>query len=130
MYQTEFFLCIILPSSDIWEGLALTKAEQDLIERTEMRMLRWMMGTKRIEKIGREEIRATASVANTSETRKTEMVRPRGENDRGRCSNENMEDGSWWTWSYRKKGIPKLRWRDVTQNNMNETVVQREEAQD
>ena len=113
MYQTEFFLCIILPSSDIWEPLALSKAEQDVIERTEMTMLRWMMGTKRIEKIGNKEIRATAGVANTSETRKTEMVRPRGENDKGRCSNENMEDGSGWTWSHRKKGIPKLRWRDV-----------------
>ena len=34
--------------SEIW---ALGKAEQKLFERTEMRMLRWMMGIKRIEKI-------------------------------------------------------------------------------
>ena len=25
------------------------------------------------------------------------MVVKRREKDRGRCSNENMEDGSWWT---------------------------------
>ena len=38
-----------------------------LLERTEMGMLRWMMGIKRIEKIRNEEIRARAGVANISE---------------------------------------------------------------
>ena len=46
---------------------ALRKAEQNLLERTEMRMLRWMMGIKIIEKIRNEEIRARAGVANISE---------------------------------------------------------------
>ena len=40
--------------------------EKDLLERTEMRMLRWMMGIKRIEKIGTDEIRSRAGVANIS----------------------------------------------------------------
>ena len=43
------------------------KAEQNLVERTEMRMLRWMMTIKRIEKIRNEEIRARAGVANIGE---------------------------------------------------------------
>ena len=47
--------------------VTLRKAEHALLERTEMRMLRWMMGIKRIEKIGNEEIRARAGVANISE---------------------------------------------------------------
>ena len=37
--------------------LTLTKAEQNLLERTELRMLRWMMGIKRIEKITTEGIK-------------------------------------------------------------------------
>ena len=41
--------------SETW---ALKHAKQNLSERTEMRMLRCMMGIKRIEKIGKEEIRA------------------------------------------------------------------------
>ena len=32
------------------EICTLRKAEQNLLERTEMRMLRWMMGIKRIKK--------------------------------------------------------------------------------
>ena len=46
------------------ETWALRKAEQNLLERTEMGMLRWMMGIKRIEKIWTEEIRARADAAN------------------------------------------------------------------
>ena len=49
------------------ETWAPRKAEQNLLERTEMRMLRWMMGIKRIEQIRNEEIRASAGVANISE---------------------------------------------------------------
>ena len=43
-----------------------SEAEQNLLERTEMRMLRWMTGIKRIEKIMNEEIRARAGVAKIS----------------------------------------------------------------
>ena len=44
------------------ENWALRNAEQNLLERTEMRMFRWMMGIKRIEKIRNEEIRARAGL--------------------------------------------------------------------
>ena len=40
---------------------------QNLLERTDMRMVRLMMGLKTIEKIRNEEIRARAGVANISE---------------------------------------------------------------
>ena len=45
----------------------MREAEQNLVEKIEMRMLRWMMGIKRIEKIRTEEIRARAGVAKISE---------------------------------------------------------------
>ena len=41
--------------------------EQYLLDRIELRMLTWMMGIKRIEKIRNEEIRARAGVANIRE---------------------------------------------------------------
>ena len=39
------------------------------------------------------------------------MARTCEEKYRGRCSNENMDDGSLWTLKYRKTII--LRWSDV-----------------
>ena len=39
------------------------KDEQNLLERAEMKMLSWMVGTYRIENIRNEEIRAMAGVA-------------------------------------------------------------------
>ena len=44
------------------------KVEGNLLGRTEMKMLTWMMGITTIEKIRNEEIRANAGVANISET--------------------------------------------------------------
>ena len=40
-----------------------------------------------------------------------------------RCSNEKMEVSG-----HRKIGIPKLRWSDVTQKDLHDKEVQREEA--
>ena len=45
----------------------LGKAKLNLLERAEIRMMRWMMGIKRIEEISNEEIKAWAGVANISE---------------------------------------------------------------
>ena len=44
------------------------KVEGNLLGRTEMRMLTWMMGITRTGKIRNEEIRANASVADITET--------------------------------------------------------------
>ena len=50
--------------SETW---VLRRFEQNLLERTGMRMLRWMMGIKQIEKMRNEDIRVRAGVANISQ---------------------------------------------------------------
>ncbi len=46
---------------------ALRKAEQNFLERREMRMFRWVMGVERVEKIRNEEIKARTCVENIIE---------------------------------------------------------------
>ena len=72
------------------------------MERPEKRMLRWIMGIKKIENIMNEEIRVRTSVANISEKIREARLVWFGEKDRRRCSNENMDDGSGWTPKDRK----------------------------
>ena len=82
-----------------------------MLERTEMIMLRWMVGIKRIEKIRNEEIRAMAGVANISQKIRKARLRLLCmwiERLKKMCSNENMEMGE-----HQKIGRPKLRWSDV-----------------
>ena len=52
----------------------MRKAEQNLLERTEMRMLSLMMGIKRIEKIENEDICAREGVTNISENRREALL--------------------------------------------------------
>ena len=72
----------------------MRKAEQNWLERTEMSILRWMMGIK-IEKIRNEEIRARSGVANISETIKE--ARPRW---LGHVERKTEEDVVIRTWKW------------------------------
>ena len=68
-------------------------------------MLKWMMGIKGIEKIRKEEIRARAGLANLGEKIREVrlMVRPcERVKDKGRCSDDNMDDRNEWTQKDRK----------------------------
>ena len=65
--------------SETW---APRKAEQDLSGITEIRMLRWMVRTKRIEEIRNEEIRARTGVANISENIREAKLRWLGYSER------------------------------------------------
>ena len=91
--------------------MTLRKAEQNLLERTEMRMLRWMVGIKRIEKIRNGEIRARAGVANISDNIREVRLRWLG-----RVERKSEEDVVMTTWrkmevgGHRKIRGPKQRW--------------------
>ena len=67
------------PSSDQFlrskSHLSLKKSRQDLLQRTEMRMLRWMMGIKRIEKT-RKDVRTRTGVRRViqNDMKETELI--------------------------------------------------------
>ena len=58
MYKTVI-RPVLMYENVIW---ALGMVEENLIKRTEMRMLRWLMEIKRIEKVRNEEIKAYGQV--------------------------------------------------------------------
>ena len=114
---------VLMYGSETW---ALRKTEENLLERTEMRMLRWMMGIKRIEKIRNEEIRARAGVANMGETIREVRLRWLGHVER-----KTEEDIVMRTRKMEVEiGGPKLRWSDVIRKDMKEKGVKIEEGQD
>ena len=131
MQFTEVCKTVIRPvlmyGSETW---AMRKADQNLLERTEMRMLRLMMRIKGIEKIRNEEIRGRAGVANISKTIIEARLRWLGLVER-----KTEEDVVIRTWKmevgvHRKIGRQKLRWSDVIRKYMKEKQVKIEEAQD
>ena len=71
VYKAVIIL-VLMCGSDTW---ALRNAVQNFLERTDMTMLIWMMRIKSIEKIGNEEIRTRAGVANISEKIKEEKLK-------------------------------------------------------
>ena len=78
-----------------------------------MKMLMWMMGIKRIEKIRTKEIRARAGVANISKNIREARLRWLGHMER-----KTEEDAVMRTWKtgvsgHRKIGRPKLGYSDV-----------------
>ena len=138
---------VIMYGSDT---LALRKAEKNLLERTEIRMLIWMIGIKKIEKT--EDIRARAGMVNVIE--KIMMVKNHDGNkadwedrsgmkkqEQKQCGKHKWEnkrsetemvrpcdEKDWRRCSNEKMEVgghqkiwrPKLRWSDVIKKDMKE----------
>jgi hypothetical protein len=111
---------VLMYGSELW---ALRKAEQQLIERTEMRMLRWMLGVSRMERIRNVEIRKRVGVVNISDKMRECRLRwlghvvRRDERNQIRRVWELEVDGK------RPRGRPKLRWKDVVRKDMSDRKI-------
>ena len=62
----------LLYGSEYW---AVGKKEEDLMNRAEMRMLRWILGVSRQDKIRNEEVRRRCGVADITEKMREARVR-------------------------------------------------------
>ena len=99
------------------ETCATTKRQEKRIEVTEMRMLRWMCGVTRKDKIRNEHIRGTTRVAQASE-KITErrlnwyehVMRRDGEDMLRKVLKADIP-------GKRKRGRPKARWKDACQRD-------------
>ena len=109
---------------------AVRKKEQDLLERTEMRMLRWILGVFLSERLRNEEIRKLAGVVCITEKIKEARLRWYGHVVR---SNEECAIKKVWKEPVRGKrsrGRQKLRWRDVIAMDMNKKAVTEKDTGD
>ena len=98
------------------ETWALKKAQENKLEVAEMRMLRWMCGVTKLDKIGNERIRGTTKVGEITkkvqERRWHGHVMRREEHYVGRMAIEMKVHGR------RKRGRPKRRWLDKVDDDI------------
>ena len=104
-------------STDAW---ALKKAQEKKLEVAEMRMLRWMCGVTKLDKIRNERIRGTTKVGEiTKKVQERRLkwygrVMRREEHYVGRRTMEMKVQGR------RKRGRPKRRWLDKVKYDIKE----------
>jgi len=108
---------VLLYGCELW---AVRKCEKDLIERTEMRMLRWTFGIKRLDKVTNVSIRERAGVICVSDKMREYRLRWLGHVQRMDESNPVKDVWVSEMSGKRPRGRPRLRWREVVAKDMNE----------
>ena len=109
---------------------ALRKNEEDLLMRTEMRMLRWIMGISLLEHYTNEEIRSSAGVVSIKEKLREARLRWYG-HVRRRDKHEWI-NRAWAepVQGKRSRGRQRLRWQDVVRRDMERKGVDEEQITD
>ena len=118
---------VLMYGSETW---ALRKKEQNLLERTEMRMLRWLLGVSLRERIRNEEIRRLAEVACVSEKIREARLRWFGKVVR---SDEESAVSRVWkepVGGKRSRGRQKIRWTDTVSEDLRLKGLGQTEARD
>ena len=110
------------------ETWALKKAQENKLEVAEMRMLQWMCGVTRLDRIRNESIRGTTKVGEISkkvqERRFKQHVMRREEHYVGSTAVEMEVQGR------RARGMPKRGWFDRVRGDMKEKRLPGEEVYD
>ena len=112
------------------EAAPLKKTEARKLDVTEMKMLRWMSGVTRMDRVRNDHIRGTVKVTEVSKKVQEARLRWYGHlmrREEQHVAREVMDmevDGT------RRRGRPKTRWKDCIEDDMREKGVQNEMTQD
>ena len=118
---------VLLYGAEAW---ALRKKEQSQLERTELRMLRWLMGVSLRDRRRSENIRAEAGVVPIVEKAREAHLRWYGHEIR------MEEDGpvkvAWRSQveGRRSRGRQRIRWRDVIERDLRMLGLQEQDVED
>ena len=118
---------VLLYGGKIW---ALRKKEKDILERTEMRMVRWIAGISLLERRESDDIRRMCGVCKIGEKAREARLRYFGHVKR-REDDEPVKKAMLMPVTGRRSvGRQRVRWRDVLKRDMNELECREEDAMD
>src|SRR6218665_981325 len=106
------------------EAWTLTRKEEELLERPEMRMLRWILGVSLRDRRRNKDIREVLGVAYMYITDKVREARMRWY---GCCIKRIMNAE---VYGRRSRGRQKKRWRNKIQEDLNTLKLKKEDAED
>ena len=118
---------VLLYGSETW---AMRRKEEGALERTEMRMLRWILGISLLERIESEDIRKRAGVCKITDKACESRMRwyghvvRRDENNLIRKAKDMAVEGR------RSRGRQRIRWTDVVERDMKGMGLEQAEALD
>ena len=129
--KVKIYITVIRPvliyGSEAW---ALRRKEEAKLERTEMRMLRWIMGVSLLERLENDDIRRMAGIVKI-----TEVIRVGRLRWFGHVLRMDGEEGVRKAWEEpvrgrRSRGRQKIRWRDKMKDDMERRGLVEEDAFD
>ena len=111
------------------ETWALKKAQEKKLEVAEMRMLRWMCGVTKLDKIRNERIRWTTKVGEITKKVQERRLKWYGHVMRREEHYVGIKEGNGIN-ERRKRGRPKRRWLDKVKDDIKEKGLSAEDVYD
>lgn len=118
---------VVLYGSECW---ATKERDERRVHATEMRMLRWMCGVTRMDKIRNEYIRGSLKVAPVTEKMRSNRLAWYGHVMRREESHVTRKVMNMNVDGYRSRGRPKKRWMDCVKDDMCRNGVSTDMAED
>lgn len=118
---------VLLYGAETW---SLRKKEEGLLERTEMRMVRWIAGISLLERRESDDIRRMCGICNIREKAREARLRYLGHVNRREDYEPVKKAMMMQVTGRRSVGRQRIRWRDVVGRDMNNLGIQEEDAMD
>ena len=117
-------------SSNNVETRAVKKAQEKMLDVGEMRMLRWMSGVTKLDRIRNERIRGTTKVGEISKNVQESRLKWYGHVLRREDEYVGKRVMGMEVPGKRRRGRPKRRWLDSIRNDLSGRELSGEEVQD